>query len=251
MNILPLPALNDNYIWLIEADNQCVCIDPGESQVVLQYLQTEGKKLNAIWVTHHHYDHTDGIGALQAAFPDCRVMGAENIAGINQAVQEGTQFTLGNYPVCVWGIPGHTAEHLAFVLDDGNRLHLFCGDTLFSAGCGRVFTGTIEQLQSTFARFATLPENTLFYPAHEYTAANLRFAEYIEPSNADIQAALRTATQTPTLPVQLGDEQKINPFLRAHLPHIAQKARQLSGKSLNNEREVFAALRQLKNTFKG
>lgn len=250
MNIHPLPALSDNYIWLIEQNKQVICVDPGQADVVLKHLHDNKQTLYAIWITHHHYDHTDGIGELQAAFPTCQVVGPSSISAINHAVKEGDTLAFGTSQTDVWAIPGHTAEHLAFLLTHNNQLHVFCGDTVFSAGCGRVFTGTIHQLQAAFMRFAKLPENTLFYPAHEYTAANLRFAAHIEPDNHDIQTALNHAQNLPTLPVRLSDEKKINPFFRFDQAHVAKRAAQLTGKSLSSEADVFATLRQLKNQFK-
>ncbi|MBS5743569.1 MAG: hydroxyacylglutathione hydrolase, partial [Neisseria sp.] len=151
--------------------------------------------------------------------------------------------------VTVWATPGHTDRHISYLLENSDGLHVFCGDTLFSAGCGRVFTGTIEQLYDSFHRFNQLPEETLFYPAHEYTASNLRFAQHIEPDNADIQTALAAAEHTPTLPVSLAHERKVNPFFRIYLPQVRARAEELSGRKLNSELEVFAALRELKNQF--
>jgi len=145
--------------------------------------------------------------------------------------------------------PAHPDRHISYLLENSDGLHVFCGDTLFSAGCGRVFTGTIEQLYDSFHRFNQLPEETLFYPAHEYTASNLRFAQHIEPDNADIQTALSAAEHTPTLPVSLAHERKVNPFFRVHLPQVQARAEELSGRKLNSELEVFAALRELKNQF--
>jgi len=149
----------------------------------------------------------------------------------------------------VGATPGHPGRHVSYLLENSDGLHVFCGDTLFSAGCGRVFTGTIEELYDSFQRFNQLPEETLFYPAHEYTAANLRFAGFIEPENPDIRAALRAAEHTPTLPVTLAHERRINPFLRVDFPQVRERVEELAGRGLNSGLEVFAALRELKNRF--
>ena len=154
-----------------------------------------------------------------------------------------------DYAVQVWQVAGHTNKHLAFILSVNGQQHVFCGDTLFSAGCGRVFTGTVEQLYHSIQRFQTLPMETLFYPAHEYTIANLRFAAHIEPDHSAILHALAQAQNIPTLPTSLAHEQQINPFLRLKQTSLQQRVATLSGIAINNEIEVFAALRTLKNHF--
>ena len=178
------------------------------------------------------------------------VYGETDIEAATHTVTAGTQFTFGDVQVTVWATPGHTGRHISYLMETSDGIHVFCGDTLFSAGCGRVFTGTVEQLYDSFQRFNQLPEGTLFYPAHEYTAANLDFAAHIEPDNADIQAALKAAAHTPTLPVTLAHERRINPFLRVDLPHVRARAEALSGKTLNSSLDTFVALRELKNRYR-
>ena len=165
------------------------------------------------------------------------------------AAGEGGIIRFAGRTARVWHIPGHTAGHLAYLLEDGGRTHVFCGDTLFSAGCGRVFTGTMEQLAASCRRLAALPDDTLLYPAHEYTAANLAFAECVEPGNPDIRAARQQAAHPPTLPVTLAHEKRINPFLRTAHPAVACRAAEAAGRPLPDETAVFAALREWKNRF--
>ena len=249
MLITPVKAFNDNYIWMIQDGNHAVCIDPGDPSPVLAFLVHQRLMLAQTWITHHHDDHRGGVAALSRVYRSSPVYGRHDIPAATHTVEAGNQIPFGDGLATVWATHGHTADHVSYLFEHRGRLHVFCGDTLFSAGCGRVFTGTIEQLFDSFQRFNQLPEDTLFYPAHEYTAANLRFAAHIEPDNADIQAALAAAADTPTLPVTLAHERNINPFLRTGLPHVRARVEALSGQTLNDELAVFAALRELKNRF--
>ena len=249
MKITPVQALNDNYIWMIQDGNHAACVDPSDATPVLIFLVRNRLMLAQTWVTHLHYDHIGGVQSLKNGFMESPVYGEADIDVATHTVTAGTQFPFGDGLVTVWATPGHTDRHVSYLLENAEGLHVFCGDTLFSAGCGRVFTGTIEELYDSFQRFNQLPEETLFYPAHEYTASNLRFAEFIEPENPDIQAALRAAEDTPTLPVTLAHERKINPFLRVNLLHVRERVEELVGKQLDSGLEVFAALRELKNRF--
>lgn len=249
MNIHPIPAFSDNYIWLVEHQGEAVCVDPGEADAVITYLNQNHLSLSQIWITHHHNDHTGGIAALKQAFPECTVYGNVDIPEADINVSEGSRLTFGGNTVELWATPGHTGTHLSYMLYLSDGLHVFCGDTLFSAGCGRVFTGTAEQLFASLQRYKNLPDETLFYPAHEYTAANLRFAAHIEPDNAHIQTALDEARNIPTLPVSLARERNINPFLRTDRNEIAARICALSGINGEDEVEIFAAMRELKNRF--
>ncbi|MRN37245.1 hydroxyacylglutathione hydrolase [Neisseria sp. N95_16] len=251
MKITPVKAFNDNYIWMIQEGNLAVCIDPGDATPVLKFLVNNRLMLAQTWITHHHDDHRGGAAALWRTFLESPVYGNSDIPEATHRAEAGLQIPFGDGLATVWATPGHTSHHLSYLFETSDGLHVFCGDTLFSAGCGRVFTGTIEELFDSFLRFNQLPENTLFYPAHEYTASNLRFAAHIEPDNADIQTALREAesASAPTLPVTLLHERKVNPFLRVGLPQVWERVESLSGKKLNTELEVFAALRELKNQF--
>ena len=189
LSITAIPALGDNYIWLLSDGLQAVCIDPGDAEPVLDYLGQTKTELTQIWITHHHHDHTGGIAGLKSRFPDCEIYGNRDIAAATHPISEGAHLNFGGCRAEVWQVPGHTDTHLAYLFEYGGRLHVFCGDTLFSAGCGRVFTGTAADLAASFDRFKALPDDTLFYPAHEYTAANLAFAAHIEPDNPAIRAA--------------------------------------------------------------
>lgn len=249
MKITPVKAFNDNYIWIIHEGTQAVCVDPGDSAPVLEFLVRQKLMLSQIWITHHHNDHRGGAAALFRAFMEAEVYGSSDIPEAARRAEAGLQIPFGSGKATVWATPGHTANHVSYLLEHDNQIHVFCGDTLFSAGSGRVFTGTIEELFNSFLRFNQLPENTLFYPAHEYTAANLRFAAHIEPENEDIQTALKAAEHTLTLPVTLLHERKVNPFLRIGLPHVWARVEQLSGRNFEMELEAFAALRELKNAF--
>ena len=250
MKIVPISALSDNYIWLVHDEESAVCVDPGDAAPVLALLQQKQLDLDAIILTHHHNDHIGGVADLQAAYPDVAVYGPEDIACVNQALKEGQELPLLGQVWRVRFMKRNNHNHLAYILriEGKNRLHVFCGDTLFSAGCGRVFTGTIEQLEQSLQRFAGLPKDTLFYPTHEYTASNLHFALSVEPGNEAAKLALEAAAKTPTLPVNLSHEKAVNPFLRTDSAEIIAS---VAAKNLPhaNASEVFASLREMKNQF--
>lgn len=187
LKIYPIPAFTDNYIWAVVNDStkQAIIVDAGDATPVLDFLKKEKLDLTAIWVTHHHNDHIGGVAKLARHYPNAQVFAHANVMpqiGLGNPAQgvivgESSELTAWSNanPVQVWQVAGHTAEHIAFLLTLEDRLHVFCGDTLFRAGCGRVFTGTIEQLFESFDRFNDLHEpNALFYPAHEYTLSNLQ-----------------------------------------------------------------------------
>lgn len=252
MNITPIKALKDNYIWLIHHQHQAICIDPGDASPVLEYLQKNKLTLTQIWITHHHYDHIDGVTTLQHHFPDVQTYANKDISTLLESihiVDIKTALSFAEHSAHVQLTAGHTEHHLSFILNASDGLHVFCGDTLFSAGCGRVFTGTIEQLFNSFQYYKMLPEHTLFYPAHEYTKANLHFAAHIEPNNTNIQIALTALSSLPSVPVTLAHERKINPFLRCHLPHISERIFELTGIYPTDDLATFSALRTLKNQF--
>ena len=245
--ITPISAYTDNYIWLIQQGSQAICIDPGQAAPVLVYLRAHGLTLAQIWITHAHADHTAGIAQLQQHFSGCPVYGAADIPQASHIVNEGDSIVWQNHRASVWHTAGHTASHRCYLLDNQ---HLFTGDTLFSAGCGRVFPDSRPQwLYHSLQRIFRLPDTTQLYPAHEYTAANLRFAAHIEPDNPHILAAQQRAQTIPSLPVTLAHEKQINPFLRVHLSAVQQRIRELTGRSYANEEAYFVALRELKNRF--
>lgn len=271
--ILPLTAFQDNYIWLLRNDDQgeIIVVDPGDAQPVLDYLAHENLKLAAMLITHHHGDHTGGIARLSEAYPAARIYGSsqENIPGINAPVTQDDPIQIPGWEsrinaITVMETPGHTLHHLVYrvhsALVTPNQTHdaLFCGDTLFSAGCGRLFEGTPAQMQASLARLRELPDNIPIYCAHEYTERNLEFALKVEPENQDIahHARLvrqRRASNQPTLPTTLKLERAINPFLRWDVPAVQQAAARFLGLPLHAFMEnhddvaVFAAIRAWRN----
>ncbi|OGT89377.1 MAG: hydroxyacylglutathione hydrolase [Gammaproteobacteria bacterium RIFOXYA12_FULL_61_12] len=250
MNISPIPAFDDNYIWLISDGHDAAVVDPGDEGPVLERLQREGLQLTAILITHKHGDHTGGVKALKQAFPGIPVYGPahETASGVTCQVREGDWIEVVGARFQVWDVPGHTEGHLAYYGEGA----LFCGDTLFSAGCGRVFSGTHRQLHDSLRRIAALPPETLCYPAHEYTLANLGFAKWVEPENLDILSreakvlALRERGE-PTLPSPLWLELATNPFLRTDLDRVICAAQKYAGTPLADEAAVFTAIRTWKD----
>ena len=257
IHIHPIKAFNDNYIWTLinDSNKQAIVIDPGQAAPVVAYLEENGLELTSIWTTHHHHDHIGGVAELQESYPMTHLVAhTEHNVDEDQAIKDGSTVSAWGCSAQVWDVSGHTASHMAYILDIDGRKHCFCGDTLFSAGCGRVFTGTMEQLHDSFKRLNGLPADTLLYPAHEYTASNLRFGLFIEPANEAMQQALaqaedKTAQGIPTLPVTLEHERAINVFLRTQEPSVIAGVK--SNVTIDDDKSltVFAALRELKNNF--
>jgi hydroxyacylglutathione hydrolase len=252
ITIIPIPAFRDNYIWLLRRGSAAVVVDPGAAEPVLAVLEREGLQLAAILITHHHADHCDGIAGLLAAQP-VPVYGpaAESITGLSHPLAGGERIRIDALAqdFAVLAVPGHTRSHLAYVADGA----LFCGDTLFGAGCGRLFEGTPAQMLASLDTIAAMPEETAIYCAHEYTEANLRFALAVEPGNAALQqrvvaaAAIRTAGQ-PTVPSTLALELATNPFLRSREAAVIASAL-AQGASGSDPLAVFTAIREWKNNF--
>ncbi|NEX19622.1 hydroxyacylglutathione hydrolase [Thiorhodococcus mannitoliphagus] len=253
LDIHPIPAFSDNYIWLLtEGTKNAVVVDPGDADPVLEHLRCTGLRLTAVLITHHHYDHTGGLDELAAAYPELRVYGPRDsrIPGLTDQVGEGDSIQPSGLTtrLDVMEVPGHTSSHIAFV-GDGK---LFCGDTLFAAGCGRVFDGTFEQLSHSLERIAALPADTLCCCAHEYTLANLGFAKWVEPQSKALTERIDTDTQLrqaskPTVPSSLALELSTNPFLRTQDPGVIAAAENFAGKRLSTPSEVFTALRRWKD----
>ncbi|SFP29580.1 hydroxyacylglutathione hydrolase [Variovorax sp. 770b2] len=259
MTLVPLPAFADNYIWMLHDGSSAIVVDPGDAQPVFDALAHHKLQLAAILVTHHHADHTGGVAALHAA-TGAPVHGParERIPEpFTPYVQGDVAETLG-LRFQVIDVPGHTAGHIAYFLPaaEGRAPLLFCGDTLFSGGCGRLFEGTPAQMLASLDALAALPGDTRVCCAHEYTLANLRFARAVEPGNADLTQynahceSLRAQGQ-PTLPAQLATERLINPFLRSREATVLRAVRDHAELSADAaEADVFAALRQWKNDFR-
>jgi len=256
MNIQSIKAFNDNYIWLINTNEGNLVIDPGESQPVMDYMQQHQLRLTDILITHHHYDHVGGIVDLRKNI-DGKVFGPNNpqIEGLDAQVTEGMTVQSCGLEFQVLEIPGHTLDHIAYFLANGSQPRLFCGDTLFSVGCGRVFEGTPQQMFASLEKLNALPANTLMYCAHEYTLANLKFAQAVEPNNSYITEHIEVCQRQrdadlPTLPSTMELERKINPFLRCSEIGLRQSLENkiLDAKTVSDV-EIFKYLRAWKDSF--
>jgi len=256
--IIPIPAFADNYVWLLREGRAAVVVDPGDAAPVQAYLDREGLDLAAIVATHHHGDHVGGIEALVAR-RHVPVYGParETIPARTRALREGDGVVLDEFglELFVLDVPGHTAGHIAYTGRVADAPVLFCGDTLFAAGCGRIFEGTPATMWTSLQKLAALDPATRVFCAHEYTLANLRFAAAVEPANVALaqrqarDAALRDRGQ-PTVPSTIADELATNPFLRAGEPAVRAAAEAHAGHLLDGDVAVFAALRAWKNSFR-
>jgi hydroxyacylglutathione hydrolase len=260
--IFSIPAFKDNYIWLLVRGTQAFVVDPGDAAPVIARLEADGLDLVGILVTHHHADHQGGIGELCARYPaEVYAPASESITGTTRPLCGGEVLDVLGTAVQVLAVPGHTLGHLAYLAPGA----LFCGDTLFGAGCGRLFEGTPAQMSASLAQIAALPDETLIYCAHEYTEMNLPFALTVEPHNAALRqraaavARLRRAGQA-TVPLTLGGEtgeKATNPFLRctqpaviaAALDHALGMGADVGPKGDRSAIEIFAMLRRWRNDF--
>jgi hydroxyacylglutathione hydrolase len=257
LQVTPVRAFADNYIWLIHSPRdvrQVVAVDPGDAAPVQDALRSESLQLSGILLTHHHADHVGGVAnLLQTRRVPVFGPARETLPGEPQRMSEGDTATFDDLDLAfdVLDIPGHTAGHIAFT----GHGALFCGDTLFSAGCGRLFEGTPAQMVGSLAKLASLPEATRVYCGHEYTVSNLRFALAVEPQNAEAATYLRECQQKrerheATVPSDIRRERNVNPFLRCDRQTVIQAAEARAGKRLNPT-EVFTVVRQWKDGFSG
>ena len=254
LRIHPVPAFEDNYLWVLEDGRHAAVVDPGDEHPVQSFLESRGLALTAILATHHHGDHVGGLEWLAKRW-GCEVFGpaGEKIDGLTRRLGEGDRIVVPGLEVelSVLDVPGHTRGHIAYVGANA----VFCGDTLFACGCGRLFEGTPAQMADSLARLARLPAATRVYCAHEYTMANIRFALAVEPGNAKLfersvrDAAAREAGR-PTLPSTIGEELDTNPFLRCAAPEVVAAASKHAGRPLATPVEVFTAVREWKNGFR-
>ncbi|MFH1044557.1 MAG: hydroxyacylglutathione hydrolase [Pseudomonadota bacterium] len=251
--VVPLRAFKDNYIWTLRNDRYAAVVDPGDARPVLHYLQRERLELCAVLATHHHADHVGGVADLLAhrAVPVYGPRG-EPIPTLTHPVGEGDQVRVPELELRlrVLAIPGHTRAHIAYY----GANSLFCGDTLFACGCGRLFEGTARQMFASLAKLAALPDATLVYSGHEYTLANIDFARAVEPDNQELAAraasdAEKRRSERPTLPSTIGHEKKTNPFLRCLQPAVIASASKYLGARAGDPIQVFAAIRQWKDQF--
>jgi len=255
--VLHVPAFEDNYIWLIrgQSTRQAAIVDPGDAEPVVEALERHGLTPVAILCTHHHGDHTGGNNDLLEKYGNLEIYGPgdENIPGRTHIVRDGDHLNLDSLGVEleVLRVPGHTRGHVAYF----GQGWLFCGDTIFSAGCGRLFEGTAAQMHASLTRLAALPGDTKIYCAHEYTRANLRFAAAVEPNSTQIanyrsEVENLRARDEPTVPSTLARELEINPFLRSHVPAVRAAAENHAGRPLADPEAVFAEVRRWKDNFR-
>lgn len=255
LKIHAIPAFNDNYIWLIQAANSqnVLIVDPGDAKPVFDAIEQYQLKPTALLITHGCHDHIDGITSIIEQY-QIPVYGSaiEAIPHLSHPVTENNQLHINNdFPaINILELPGHTKEHIAFLIDD----NVFCGDTLFGAGCGRLHTGTAKQLYNSLQKIAQRPDETKIYCAHEYTQDNLRFAAVVEPDNVAIKQRIKDTQQLrqkemPSLPSNLALERATNPFLRCDQADVIRSTEHFAGKALHNSIDVFTALRLWKDQF--
>jgi hydroxyacylglutathione hydrolase len=253
--IIPIKAFSDNYIWTIIQGNEAIVVDPGDPKPVIEKLNELNLSLKQIMVTHHHFDHSGGVLELQKAF-NCPAYGPKggHIKGITNPLNDNEHFNVFDQYFMAMASPGHTNDQLAYFCESEPNPILFSGDTLFAAGCGRLFEGTPAEMHNTLSRFSALPLNTLVYCGHEYTESNLNFAIEVEPNNVDIQnrltevKSLRDQNKV-TLPSTIELELKTNPFMRCDEENVIQAAIAYNATTDNSSVEVLGTIRNWKDNF--
>ena len=253
VKIESIEAFTDNYIWLVTTNEGSIVIDPGESSNVINYLDNNQLDLKAIFITHHHFDHTGGINEITSYYP-VNVFGPiNNVETINKRLKDGDRVSIIGIDFKIIEIPGHTLDHIAYFSENNGNPILFCGDTLFAAGCGRVFEGTFEQMYESIIKLKNLPINTKIYCGHEYTLSNLEFAKEAEPFNQDTLSRYNNVLKlrekgTPSIPSLLSTELKTNPFLRCDNKEVQENI-STKFKTIKESKEIFKALRLWKDNF--
>jgi len=253
VKIESIEAFTDNYIWLVTTNEGSIVIDPGESSNVINYLDNNQLDLKAIFITHHHFDHTGGIDEITSYYP-VNVFGPiNNVETINKRLKDGDRVSIIGIDFEIIEIPGHTLDHIAYFSENNGNPILFCGDTLFAAGCGRVFEGTFEQMYESIIKLKNLPINTKIYCGHEYTLSNLEFAKEAEPFNQDTLSRYNNVLKlrekgTPSIPSLLSTELKTNPFLRCDNKEVQENI-STKFKTTKESKEIFKALRLWKDNF--
>lgn len=251
--VIPLRAFSDNYIWTVRDGHCAAVVDPGDARPVLDYLRAESLALVAILNTHHHADHVAGNAGL-LSHHRVPVYGPrdERIMEVTHRLRDGERIRLPHFGIEfeVLEIPGHTRSHIAFYGED----MLFCGDTLFAVGCGKLFEGTSREMHDSLGRLMRLPDTTKVYCGHEYTLSNIRFAKAADPENAalrelEVKARRLRERGLPTLPSDIGQEKATNPFMRCNEPAIIRSASRRAGTPLTDPVTVLAVIREWKNTF--
>ena len=253
LSVEPIKAFTDNYIWLVSTNEGSIVIDPGESKNIQKLIDNKTIDLKGILITHHHYDHTNGLSELVKK-NELEVYGpVNNIDGINHRLNDKDKISIIGIDFDVISIPGHTLDHIGFYSANASNPILFCGDTLFAGGCGRIFEGTYEQMFNALKKITKLPTNTNIYCGHEYTLSNLKFALEADDTNKELIEEFKKVenkinSNIPSLPTTLDKELKVNPFLRCDNINIQNKIIE-KFKVSNNELEVFTALRKWKDNF--